>query len=215
MVDDDGNRVVGDKGLQFGLQFLDEGGIVVDGDVGHHIDGNAALILKVVEAVDLLDVLVGGSGLHEGLLQLGALVLARGDGIHAHSHDDAVAVEHFLADATREAMNLVGIHRVLDVDVQGADLHIGTIIVDNDVKHAIHSVKVVYLLLDLREQFRRNLGTEQFVDGGGEHLDTCLDDDQRDEGTQDAVERNAPQQHHTSRDERGQGDDGIEQGIGA
>ena len=60
MVDDDRSGVVGDKGLQFSLQFLDEGGIVVDGDVGYHIDGNATLILEVVEAMDLLDVLVGG-----------------------------------------------------------------------------------------------------------------------------------------------------------
>ena len=55
VVDDDGEMVVGDEGLQLGSEFLDEGGVVVDGEVGDDIDRYATLVLKVVEAVDLLD----------------------------------------------------------------------------------------------------------------------------------------------------------------
>ncbi len=66
VVDDDGEMVVGDEGLQLGSEFLDEGGVVVDGEVGDDIDRYATLVLKVVEAVDLLDVLEA-----EGVLAVG------------------------------------------------------------------------------------------------------------------------------------------------
>ncbi len=215
VIDDDGETVARDEGLDPGNKLLDKGGIVVDGEVGDDIDRHAALVLEVVEPVHLLDVLVGGKGLHDDVLQLGTAVLARGNGIDAHRQDDAVPGKYLLTDATRQAVNLVGIHRVLDVDVQGTDLHVGAVIVDDDVKHALHTVKVVDFLLDLREQFGRNLGTEQFVDRRSEHLDTSLDDNQRDEGAQDTVKRDIPHQHHACRDERRQRDDSVEQSIGA
>ena len=91
----------------------------------------------------------------------------------------------------------MGIHRIEDIDVERADLHIRTVVVQDDVKHTAHAVEAGHLALDLREQLGGDLGAQQLVDGRSEHLDTRLDDDQGDEGTQDAVERNAPEQHHT------------------
>ena len=122
----------------------------MNGQVGNDIDRDAVLISKIVETVNLLDVLVSSQGLHDGVLQFGTSVCACCHGIDAHSHDDAVTSKHFLADAARQAMNLMGIHRVEDIDVERADLHVRTIVVQNDVKHTAHAVKAGHLTLDLR-----------------------------------------------------------------
>ena len=95
---------------------IDKGRIVVNGQVGNDIDRDAVLISKIVETVNLLDVLVSSQGLHDGVLQFGTSVCACCHGIDAHSHDDAVTSKHFLADAARQAVNLMGIHRVEDID---------------------------------------------------------------------------------------------------
>ncbi len=92
---------------------------------------------------------MGSCGLHEGVLQLSALVIAYGDGIHADSHDDAVTVKHLLADAARQTVNLMGVHCVEDIDMERPDLHVRAIVVQDDVKHTAHLFMFTDLSLDL------------------------------------------------------------------
>ena len=68
-------------------------------------------------------------------------------------------------------------HRVIDADVQRTDLHVRTVVVEDEVIHPVYALELADLLLDLGGELRRDAGAQQLVDGRGEHLDTGLDDD--------------------------------------
>ena len=79
----------------------------------------------------------------------------------------------------------------------------------------MNALEIENRLLNLLGEICRNARAQQFVDRRGEHLDTGLDDHDGNQGAQNTIERYSPQQHHTSRDERCQGYNGIKQRIGA
>lgn len=51
-------------------------------------------------------------------LQLGLLIISRGDGIHSDSHDDSVSFKHLHGYLSRQPMDIMRRHRVVDIDVQ-------------------------------------------------------------------------------------------------
>ena len=89
----------------------------MDGDVRDDIDRQILVFLRIVETVHLNDVFVGGEGLHYLRLQLGMAVLASGNGIDTNGHDDTVSLVHRSRDSACQPVNIVGRHRVIDVDV--------------------------------------------------------------------------------------------------
>ena len=121
-----------------------------------------------------------GQCLHNGTLQLASLVLTRSYGIDADGHNNAVFLKHLFRDASRQTMYLVGIHRVIDIDMQRADKDIWSLIVKDDIEHAMNTIKCPDLLLDVVNQFLRDSSAQQFVDRRCQHLYTCLDDYQGD-----------------------------------
>ena len=99
------------------------------------------LLLKVVEAMNLHYLLVLGQRLHNGTLQLTSLVLTRGYGIDSDGHNDAVPLKHLLRDTSRQTMYLVGIHRIIDVDMERADKDVWAVVVQNDIEHTMNTIK--------------------------------------------------------------------------
>ena len=132
---------VGNHRLELGGELTDKGGIVVDGKVGNDIDGEQTVWLGIEETMHLHNLFVGGEGLYDFRLQLGAAVLSRGNGIDANGHDDAVLVEHVGGNLARQGVDLVGRHRVVDVDVERADFHVGTVVVEYQVVHAMNALE--------------------------------------------------------------------------
>ena len=159
MVDDDAHMHVRRQRLELFGQLPAEGGIVVDGDVRDDIDRKETVFLGIVEAMDLDEFLVGGEGAYHLVLQVGALVFSRGDGINADGHDDAVALEHQAGNPAGQAVDFMGGHRVQDADVQGSDHHVGAVVVEDDVVHAADALAAHDLLLDFMDKVRRDPGT--------------------------------------------------------
>ena len=114
------------------------------------------LLLEIVEPVNLLDVLVLGESLHHHALQLGSVVLACGHGVNAYRHDDAVAQKHLLGNGAGETVDMMGIHRVADANVERTYQYIGAVVVQNDVEHTVNAFEVGYLGLDLMDQILRD-----------------------------------------------------------
>ena len=75
-------------------------------------------------------------------------------------------------------MDVVRRHGVVNVDVERANFDVRTIVVQYEVEHAVNTLDVGYLLHNLLGELSWDAGAQQFVDRGGEHLDTGLDDDQ-------------------------------------
>ena len=163
----------------------------------------------------LNDVLVACQCLHHLRLQLSPSVFSGSNGINAYGHDNAMLLCHLHGYLAGEPMYLMSRHRVIDIDVERADLHIRPVVVENQVVHPMHALELGHLLLDLIGEFGRDTGAQQFVDRRGQHFDTGLDDDNGDKGAQDTVEADIPQQHDTSRNEGGQRNNGIEKRIRA
>ncbi len=91
VVDDDVEDIVGID-LADGLkELVVEGVVVVDGIVGHHVEGYGALLLKIEVGMDLLDVGIALQEGHYTPLQL-ALPAVVADGVDAYSYDDMVFV---------------------------------------------------------------------------------------------------------------------------
>ena len=122
---------------------------------------------------------------------------------------------HLHGDLTRQTVNLVSRHGVIDVDMQRTNLYVWAIVMQYQVEHAMNALKGGNFFDNLFREFCRNTRTQQFVDRRSKHLDTSLDDHNGNQCAQDAIERHAPQQHHTSRDKCCQRDDGIKQRIRA
>ena len=84
---------------------------------------------------------MGREGLYDFRLQFGAAVLSRGNGIDANGDDDAVLVEHVVGNLARQGVDFVGRHRVVDVDVERADFHVGTVVVEYQVVYAMNALE--------------------------------------------------------------------------
>ena len=133
-----------------------------------------------------------GKCLHDGILQFGTPVVASGNSIYTYGHNNAVLIKHLLRDAARQSVNLMSIHSVIDIDVERADKNVGTIVVKDNIKYAVDSLKTEHLMFDLFQQFGRDTTSQQFINGRSQHLYTSLDDDNRYQGTQYAVEGDMP-----------------------
>ena len=59
--------------------------LVMHREVGHHIYRDASLLFIITETVHLNDILMFRQCLHDGVLQLGSLVIASGNGIDTDS----------------------------------------------------------------------------------------------------------------------------------
>ena len=132
---------VGNQRLELGGELTDKGGIVVDGKVRNHIYGEQPVWLGIEETMHLHNLLVGREGLYDFRLQFSTFVLSCGNGIDANGHDDAVLVIHVVGNLARQGVDLVGRHRVVDVDVERADFHVGTVVVEYQVVHAMNALE--------------------------------------------------------------------------
>ena len=143
--------------------------------------------------MNLDDIPMGCEGLHHMRLQLSMTILACGNGIDTNSHDNAVTLYHLHGNLTRQTVNLVSRHGIIDVDVQVANLDIWAIVMQYQVEHAVNTFEVGNFFDNLFREFCRDARAKQFIDRLSQHLDTSLDDNHGDEGTQNAVERYVPQ----------------------
>ena len=139
--------------------------------------------------MNLNDVLVGCEGLHHLLLQLSMTIFACCNGIDADSHDNAVTLYHLHGDLTRQTVNLVGRHCIIDVDVQGANLYVWAIVMQYQVEYTVNAIEVGNFFDNLLREFCRNARTQQFVDRRSQHLDACLDNHNGNQCAQDAIEQ--------------------------
>ena len=104
------------------------------------------LLFEIVESVDLQDFLVFGQRLHHRALQFCTAIVPGGYGIYADSHDDAMALIHCFRYAACQTVNLMGVHRVIDIHVHGTNKYVWAIIVQDDVKHTVNTFKCQRLL---------------------------------------------------------------------
>ena len=88
----------------------------------------------------LYNLFVGREGLNDFRLQFSTFVLSSGNGIDANGHDNAVLVEHVGGNLARQGVDFVGRHRVVDIDVERADFHIRTVVVEYQVVHAMNTL---------------------------------------------------------------------------
>lgn len=154
-------------------------------------------------------------GLHHFGLNLCTSVVAGGNGVDADGEDDVVLGIEGLRDFARQLVDVGSTHRVIDVDVERANQQTGAIVMQDDVIDTAHAVELHHFALYRRHQFGRDSCAQQFVDGRSQHLNACLDDEQRDEYAQDAIDGEMPDEHNASRDERCQRDHSIEEGVRA
>ena len=64
MIHDDDNLHAWHKRLNLIGELIDKCTIIVNRDIGHDIDGEHLVFLRIIEAMHLYDVLVGGQCLH-------------------------------------------------------------------------------------------------------------------------------------------------------
>ena len=190
-------------------------GFVLDGDVGHDVERDALLFFVINKAVYLDDFRVCGDGLHDLCLNLCATVVACGNGVDADGENDIVLGKEGLGDFACQFVDVGCTHRVIDVDVERANEQAWAVVVQDDVVDATDAFELHHFALYHRHQFGRDSCAKQFVDRRSQHLHACFNDEQRDEYTQDAVDREVPEEHDACRDECRQGDDGIEEGVRA
>ena len=214
MIDDDVEDIAGIN-LTDGLkELILEGVVVVDAVVGHHVESDGALLLKIEVAVYLLDVGVTLQESHHAFLQFTFLAVVT-NGIDTHGDDDVVFVVEQFGDGPGEPMDAVGRHGFGHADVERTDDGIGTVVVEDDVVDAEHTGKLLHVALDVDHHLLGDALSKQLTHGCSYHLYACLDDDERDNRTEDAVEVESREEHDSGGDKRRERHHGIEGGISA
>ena len=155
-----------------------------------------------------------GCHLHHVVLQAPLGAVATTHSIDAHGDHGPELFVDTQRDFPRQAVDLTGGHRVGHIDVNGADVGVGAIVVHDDVVDAQHLVEAHHLALQFGHEFAWHMASQQLVDGRGQHLKAGLKDNQRDQDAEPSVEVHLPEQHDDGRDQRGERDDGIEEGVG-
>lgn len=109
VIDDNVEDIAG-VNLADGLkELVMEGVVVVDLVVGHHVEGNCALLLQIEVAMHLLDMRVALQESHYALLQICFHTVVT-NGIDAHRDDDVVFVVEQFGNGSREPVDAVGRH---------------------------------------------------------------------------------------------------------
>ena len=131
------------------LQELEmESVVVMDGIVGHYVEGDGVFLLKMEVAMHLLNMWIALQEIHNAFLQLTILAMVT-YGIDAHCDDDMILVVEQFGNGPCKAMDAPGRHRLRHADVERTDDGVGTIVVEDDIIDTEHSGKLLHVLHDV------------------------------------------------------------------
>ena len=207
-IDDDG--IARDEGGDLGGEGFIQRVAVLDGEGDDRVEADEMTLFIEEDAVRADDAFMLCRDLVD-LFAHGVTLFV--DRIEPDGDEDPELLIHFLLDLLGQRVQLACVHGVGHLDVDGADRGIGTVIVQDQIVRAAHTVDFLDRLADRLGRFAVGTVAHDAVDRFQQRCDTRFDNEHGDQNADVPVDRELKEVRDQRAHERAGGEDRVEQRV--